>query len=194
MRSYTSACAILAFALSLIPAGALAQNNDPATQSDQQTHPPATPTSPLAIHVGDADLLIGGFLDAMVVTRSTATGNGIATSFGTIPFGNTAQGNLSETKFSAQNSRVSLQATSKLGSMGIKGYLEVDFLGNAPNGLNVTSNSNTLRMRLYWAQYQRGKFEFVAGQSWGLLTPNRNGLSPLPGCQRKHEKAHPADL
>jgi len=181
LRSYTSGWAILAVALSLIPAGALAQNNDPATKSDQQTQPPATPTSPLAIHVGDADLLIGGFLDAMVVTRSTATGNGIATSFGTIPFGNTAQGNLSETKFSAQNSRVSLQATSKLGSMGIKGYLEVDFLGNAPNGLNVTSNSNTVRMRLFWVQLMKGKFEFLGGQSWSMLTPNRTGLSPVPG-------------
>jgi hypothetical protein len=142
--------------------------------------PAATPTSPLAIHVGDADLLIGGFLDAMTVTRSTATGNGIATSFGTIPFDNTPQGHLSEMKFSSQNSRLSLQATSALGSMNVKGYVEVDFTGNAPNALNVTSNGNTLRMRLYWAQVTKGKFEFLAGQTWSLLTPNRNGLSPAP--------------
>ena len=24
-------------------------------------------------------------------------------------------------------------------------------------------------------------FEFLAGQSWSLMTPNRNGLSPAPG-------------
>lgn len=116
----------------------------------------------------------------MVLTRSTATGAGIPTSFGTIPFGNTPQGNLSEMKFSAQNSRLSLQATSKHEAWNVKGYVEVDFLGNAPNGLNVTSNGNTLRMRLYWAQLTTGKFEFLAGQSWSLLTPNRNGLSPVP--------------
>ncbi len=177
-RSAIHVCLILS--LLIFPAVAFAQSTS-GSAADQGQQSGGTPTSPLAIHVGDADLLIGGFMDAMVVTRSTATGNGIATSFGTIPFGNTPQGNLSETKFSAQNSRITLQATSKLANMDIKGYLEVDFLGNAPNGLNVTSNSNTLRMRLYWAQLRKGKFEFLAGQTWSFLTPNRNGLSPAPG-------------
>ena len=148
-----------------------------AAASAQQTQP----TSPLAIHIGDSDLLIGGFMDATSITRSTNHGSGIGTSFGTIPFSNTPQGNLTETRFSTQNSRLSLQATSKVGSAGLKGYLEVDFLGNAPNGIDVTSNSNTLRMRLYWVQFTKGKFEFLAGQSWSLMTPNRNGLSPVPG-------------
>jgi hypothetical protein len=154
-------------------------------QSGQAQQPP--PTSPLAIHVGDADLLIGGFMDAMVVSRSTNTGNGLATNFGAIPFTTTtagvpnSAGNLSETRFSAQNSRVSLQATSKWGSVGMKGYLEADFLGNTSTNLNVTSNSNGLRMRLYWAQVTDGKFEFLAGQSWSMMTPNRNGISPVPG-------------
>jgi hypothetical protein len=149
----------------------------PAAEQDAK---PA-PTSPLAIHVGDADLLIGGFMDATAIMRSTNHGSGIGTSFGTIPFSNTPQGNLSETRFSTQNSRLTLMATSKVGSANVKGYLEADFLGNPPNGINVTSNSNTLRMRLYWAQYTQGKFEFLGGQSWSFLTPGRNGLSPMPG-------------
>lgn len=139
------------------------------------------PSSPLAIHVGDADLLIGGFMDATVIWRSTNHGNGIGTSFGTIPFNNTPQGHLSETRLSAQNSRLTLQATSTVGRAALKGYLEADFLGNAAPNVNVTSNSNTLRMRLYWAQLVAGRFEFLAGQSWSFLTPNRNGLSPMPG-------------
>lgn len=152
----------------------------PGRADDQQPGGTA-PTSPLTIHVGDADLLIGGFMDATVIRRDTNTGNGIGTSFGTIPFDNTPQGNLGETKMSTQNSRLTLQATSKAGAANLKGYLEADFLGNAPNGLNVTSNSNTLRMRLYWVQYARGRFEFLGGQSWSLMTPNRSGLSPVPG-------------
>jgi hypothetical protein len=36
-------------------------------------------------------------------------------------------------------------------------------------------------MRLYWAQFREGKFEFLGGQSWSFLTPNRNDLSPMPG-------------
>ena len=151
----------------------------PGGQVIVEKSPP--PSSPLALKVGDAELLIGGFMDAAVISRDVNTGNGIGTSFGTIPFGNTFQGNLPETKFSAQNSRLTLQATTKVGGADVKGYLEVDFLGNAPNGLNVTSNSNTLRMRLYWVQYRNNKFEFLAGQSWSMMTPNRNGLSPMPG-------------
>jgi hypothetical protein len=143
--------------------------------------PPPPPPPPLTLHVGDADLLIGGFMDATSITRSTNHGTGIGTSFGTIPFSNTPQGNLSETRFSTQNSRITLQATSKVGKASVKGYIEADFLGNAPANLNVTSNSNTLRMRLYWAQYSQGKIEFLGGQSWSLLTPGRNGISPMPG-------------
>lgn len=152
-----------------------------------QTQPAPPPTSPLAIHVGDADLLIGGFMDLTSITRSTNTGNGIGTSFGSIPFTTTAAGapnpagNLAETRFSAQNSRLTLQATSKVGSASLKGYLEADFLGNTSTNLNVTSNSDGLRLRLYWVQYTQSKFEFLAGQSWSFMTPGRNGLSPMPG-------------
>ena len=157
------------------------------TPPAQPAQPSTPPSSPLAIHVGDADLLIGGFMDMMVVSRSTNTGNGLATNFGAIPFTTTTAGapnppgNLSETRFSAQNSRVTLQATSKWHDIGMKGYLEADFLGNTATNLNVTSNSNGLRMRLYWAQVTDGKFEFLAGQSWSMMTPNRNGISPVPG-------------
>jgi hypothetical protein len=181
LRSRAVCGLLLISVLLLTPVAAIAQNS--ATASDPQQSQPSggTATSPLAIHVGDADLLIGGFMDATAIMRSTNTGVGIGSSFGTIPFGNTPQGNLSETRFSAQNSRITLQATSKVAGADLKGYIEADFLGNAPTNLNVTSNSNTLRMRLYWAQFRKGKFEFLAGQSWSFLTPNRNGLSPMPG-------------
>src|SRR3954464_7391795 len=86
----------------LLPAPALAQAPPPAP-------PPSPPaTSPLTIHLGDADFLIGGFLDATAITRSTNVGSGMSTSFATIPFDNTPQGNLHETRFTSQNSRLSL--------------------------------------------------------------------------------------
>ena len=151
------------------------------TESATQQPDSVTPSSPLAIHVGDADLLFGGFIDATAIRRTSNTGSGLGTSFGTIPFGNTVQGHMNDTQFSSQNSRLTLQATSKVGTANLKGVLEVDFLGNAPNGLNVTTNSNTLRMRVFWGQYRQGAFEFLAGQAWSLMTPNRNGLSPETG-------------
>ncbi len=147
-----------------------------ASTADAQTAPPSD--SPLAIQVGPAEVAIGGFIDATMVHRDTATGSGLGTSFGTIPFDDAVQGHLSETLLSAQNSRLTLSAAAPLGDSRVKGYLEADFLGGAPPGLNVTSNSNTLRMRVYWLQYRRNRVEFVAGQAWSLLTPSRNGLSP----------------
>lgn len=169
-------------AASTTTAGSTATNSSAASAGSQ-----ATPTSPLAIHVGDADLVVGGFMDMTAVVRSTATGNGLGTNFGGLPFSTTATGapnpnaNLSETRLSAQNSRLSLQATSPWGQASVKGYMEADFLGNTAQNLNVTSNSDGLRLRLYWVQLQTGKFEFLAGQSWSMLVPSRNGISPMPG-------------
>src|SRR6185369_11993671 len=128
--------------LVLFSVAAVAQTPATADSSSQQPSGGA-PSSPLAIHVGDADLLFGGFIDATAIRRTVNTGSGLGTSFGTIPFGNTVAGHMNDTQFSSQNSRLSLEATSKAGTADLKGSLEVDFLGNAPNGLNVTSNSNT---------------------------------------------------
>lgn len=136
--------------------------------------------APLSIRVGSADLTVGGFMDFTAIFRSTNGGSGIGTSFGSIPFSNTPAGRLSETRFSAQNSRVSLKATSKVGANNVTGYVEADFLGFQPTNGFVTSNSNSLRMRLYWVDVQRGKFEILGGQSWSMMNPNRTGLSPNP--------------
>ena len=62
----------------------------------------------------------------------------------------------------------------------VLGYLETDFNGFAPTNVAVTTNSNGPRMRLFWLDVRRAKWEFLGGQSWSLLTPNRSGLSPLP--------------
>jgi hypothetical protein len=175
-RWYARRTASVAIIL-LVSVPAAAQTTAPPDSSNQ-TQGSGPAGSPLTIRVGDAELLFGGFIDATAIRRDANTGSGVGTSFGTIPFGNTVQGHMNDTQFSSQNSRLTLQATSKYGDADLKGSLEVDFLGNAPNGLNVTTNSNTLRMRVFWGQYRRGGFEFLAGQTWSLMTPNRNRLSP----------------
>jgi hypothetical protein len=87
---------------------------------------------------------------------------------------------VTENRFSAQNSRIGLKVTTNFKGTPITGYLEADFLGNAPATLNVTSNADTLRMRLYWVDIRPGKWEILGGQSWSMLTPNRVGISPMP--------------
>jgi hypothetical protein len=136
--------------------------------------------SPLFFKIGAANFTPLGFMDFFSVTRSTNLGSGVGTNFNAIPYLNSPAGNLTETRFSAQNSRVGLRVDSQVKGFNVLGYLEADFLGNAPNNLFVSSNSDTLRMRLYWVDVKKGAFEFMTGQSWSLMTPNRKGTSPLP--------------
>ncbi len=122
-----------------------------------------------------------GFLDLTGVYRNESTGSAIGTSFNSIPYANGSTGQLSETKLSAQNSRIGLRVDSKISDTKVLGYVETDFLGNAPVNLGVSSNSDTLRMRAYFVDLKNGPWEFLAGQDWSMLTPNRRGISPIPG-------------
>lgn len=138
--------------------------------------------SPLFFKIGGANFSPLGFLDFTSVYRSTNVGSGIGTNFGSIPFnGASPAGRLSETRFSAQNSRIGLKVDANPDNFKVTGYLEADFLGNAPGNLEVTSHSDTLRLRLYWVDVRRGNWEVLAGQSWSMMTPNRTGISPMPG-------------
>jgi len=136
---------------------------------------------PLYFKIGAAEFYPLGFMDLTNVFRTTTVGTGIGTGFNALPFSNTVLGKATEDRFSAQNSRLGLRTQAKFGAATVTGYLEADFLGFLPpNGFD-TSNSDSLRLRLFWVNYRRGKFEMLGGESWSLMTPNRNGLSALPG-------------
>lgn len=137
--------------------------------------------SPLSFQIGSAYITPVGFMDFTAVFRSTNPGTGIGTNFGSIPYNNTVAGRLTETRLSAQNSRIGLRADAKVGGANVLGYLESDFLGFNPGNVGVSSNSSGLRLRVYWVDVRKGKFEFLGGQSWSMITPNRKGISPLPG-------------
>jgi hypothetical protein len=158
------------------PLAATAIPANPAPQGD---------SSPLQLKIGDAYITPVGFMDMTMVSRSTNPGSGIGTNFGSIPYGNTQAGALTETRLSPQNSRLGMRIDALYHDWKVLGYWESDFLGqlgNPPNGgLAVSSNPYVFRLRLYWVDLTKGKFEFLAGQSWSLMTPNRKGISPLPG-------------
>ena len=142
-------------------------------------------SSPLQFKLGDAFFTPVGFMDMTSVTRSTNPGSGIGTNFGSIPYSNTQAGSLSETRLSPQNSRIGMRVDTSFKDYNVMGYWESDFLGqlgNPPNGaLAVSSNPYVFRLRLYWVDVRKNGWEFLAGQSWSLATPNRKGVSPLPG-------------
>lgn len=143
-------------------------------QTDQESQP-------LSLRIGSAHITPVGFMDFTAVFRSTNVGSGIGTNFGNIPFNNTAAGKLSEVRLSAQNSRIGFRVDAKVKGANVIGYLESDFLGSVPGNVAVSTNSAPNRLRLYWVDVRKGKIELFGGQSWSMLTPNRNGLSPLPG-------------
>lgn len=136
--------------------------------------------APLYFRIGGAKFTPGGFLDFLGFFRSTNVGSGIATSFGSIPYSNTVQGQTSELRMGAASSRIALKVDSSVGANKVIGYIETDFVGNSAPSMYVTSNSMTLRMRMFLADVQRGKFEVTGGQAWTMMTPSRRGLGVLP--------------
>jgi hypothetical protein len=137
--------------------------------------------SPLSIRIGASEFTPFGFMDFTTLYRSTLNGGDIGSSFGSIPYANAANSKLSETRFSAKNSRIGLRVDSTVADAKVLGYLEEDFLGNAATNINVASNSDVLRMRVYFVDVQKNGWEFLAGQDWSMMTPNRKGISPIPG-------------
>jgi hypothetical protein len=135
--------------------------------------------SPLSIHFGNASLTPGGWVDFTAYYRSTDVGSGLGTSFGSIPFNNTVPGGLSEMRFTAQSSRISLRADETFGATKVFGYGEADFNGYLPSNAYVSTNSDTLRLRVFFSDLSRKRWELLGGQSWSLLTPNRAGVSPF---------------
>jgi hypothetical protein len=169
-------------AVSAAPSSAAAAPvGTPSTAVLASRSPQKEGESPLYFKIGGAEFYPLGFMDLTGFWRSSDTGTGIGTGFNSVPFANTALGRLSEYHFSAQNSRIGLRTHAKFGPADVTGYLEADFLGFSVPNLYDTSNADTLRMRLYWVDAKWGKLEVLGGQSWSLMTPNRNGLSALPG-------------
>src|SRR5271165_3019005 len=144
----------------------------------------ADQTSPLQLKIGDATIIPIAFMDLTNTWRSTNAGSSLQTNFGSIPYNNATTGRLTEDKLSAANSRIGFRADGKYKDWNFLGYFEGDFvggIGNTAYNTQVSSNSLLYRIRLYWVDLRRGKFEFLAGQSWSMMTPNRKQISALPG-------------
>jgi hypothetical protein len=141
----------------------------------------AEPQSPAGtIKLGDAVLTPGGFVDFENVFRTTNTQSNIATAFAAIPFSNTAQGHSSEFRSTAQFSRLNFKIEDHFRGTDFMGYVEGDFSGNSAPNVYQSVNGLTNRLRLYFGYARRGKWVVVGGQTWSWLTPNREGIGPVP--------------
>jgi hypothetical protein len=151
-------------------------------QATQQAQPQGNQQQePLgSFKFGDAILELGGFVDLENIYRTTNTQSNIATNLGGFPYNNTPQGNVSEFRTTAQFSRLSFKVQDSFKGNDITGFVEGDFSGNDTPGVYQSVNPHTNRLRLYFMDLKRGKWEILGGQTWSWLTPNREGIGPIP--------------
>ena len=169
-------------AIGVTPAPRAQQNDQTAPVTTQPINVVTVP-NPYSIKIGGADFTPGGFIDLTGIFRSTNDGtSGLSTNLSSIPFNSTLpQGQLSEFRFTSQGSRLSLKVDANIShSTAATAYVESDFNGYEPANAEASTKSDTLRLRLAWAQIRHGRWEVLTGQAWSLLTPTRVGLSPLP--------------
>jgi hypothetical protein len=166
---------------SLVPAS----DSSIASLQDPQNKQPiniVAPENPLSIKIGGATFTPGGFVDLTGIFRSRDVGSGLGTNFTILPYANNLPlGQLSEFRFTGQGSRLSLKVEAQPSeSTAVTGYVESDFNGFEPANSNISTKSDSFRLRLAYVQIKHGKWELVTGQTWSFLTPTRQGLSPNP--------------
>jgi hypothetical protein len=163
-------------------AGPLPQGASSSGSTGNPCDEPINGPIPAYIRLGSVCIVPIGFMDLTPFWRDKNAGSSMGSNFGSVPLNNTANGNLSETKFSIQNSRLGLRVDGDWKGTHFIGYNEFDFNGTSGSAALAVSNGAVVpRLRLFWVDARKNNWEFLAGQSWSLLTPNRRGLSALPG-------------
>jgi hypothetical protein len=180
----------LGFGFFLVIAGSGAAQTPSGQPADQK---PLNPTQEIAkeqaegpaIEAGPAKIRVGGYVGVHGIYRSTNSGGGVGTSFGSIPYADTVRGNVSEARLSAQASRLSLRVDADFPQgprfRRLSGYFEMDFAGSTPGNIAVTTSGAGFRLRLAFAEVQYGQTFFLAvGQAFSLMTAPKDQLSVWP--------------
>src|SRR5262249_45649131 len=155
--------------MAAVNSAAIATTGDPGKDEEK---------GPTTIRFKGINITPGGFIEAATVTRQRAESADINTNFNAIPYPNNALGKLTETNFTARQSRLTLLADTKIGDAKVSGYYEADFLGAGTTSNNRQSNSYVFRQRQLWgrAEFANG-WAFTGGQMWSLATENRKGIA-----------------
>lgn len=161
-----------ALALGLLsPAALLAQQSMGAA--------PDSSAGPTSLAYKGVTLTPIGFFATEALWRQRNETADMGSSFNAIPFNNTANGQLSEFRISARQSRLGLLAEGQLNNTKLTGYWESDFLSSGTTSNSNESNSYTLRLRQIWGQAAFNNGATVsAGQMWSFITTDKSGVSP----------------
>jgi hypothetical protein len=152
--------------------------NTASTLQEMQKTVKSATESPAAIHYKGIAITPGGFIAAETVTRQRGIASGINTPFNSVPYPGNALAHISESNFTARQSRLSLLAESKVGSAKLTGYWEGDFLGTGVTSNNRQSNSYVFRQRVLFGQaaFDSG-WIITGGQQWSLATETKKGIT-----------------
>jgi len=154
----------------------------PARSAAPQAAAAAPASAPLQLQIGDATITPVAFMDLTGIWKDKNAGGSLGTNFGSIPYNNATTAKLAEFRFSPQNSRLGFRVDGNWKGAHFIGYNEFDFVGTSgTSNLSVTNGAFVPRLRLFWVDVRKDQFEFLAGQSWSMLTPNRKGISAIPG-------------
>lgn len=157
------------------PQGAAGGGGNPCEAGPDNAVPPY-------MRLGSVCIVPVGFMDFTPFWRDKNAGSSMGSNFGSVPYNNTVNGNLSETKFSVQNSRLGLRVDGDWKGAHFIGYNEFDFNGTGgATNYGVSNGAIVPRLRLFWVDVRKDKLEFLAGQSWSMMVPNRKGISAIPG-------------
>jgi len=148
-----------------------------SAQADEKK---ASEEGPASIRYKGITITPGGFVAAETVFRNRAESADINTQFTGIPYPGNALSKVTENNFSARQSRLTLLASTKVGSATASGYYEADFLGAGTTSNNRQTNSYVFRQRQIWAQaaFENG-WSFTGGQMWTLATETKKGIQNL---------------
>ena len=145
----------------------------------QHRRSPASSPRALRSKSGRRGFASAGISASRGSTVRPIVGGGTGTSFASIPYEDTVQGNVSETRLSSQSSRISLRVDADFPDPGtrfrrLSGYFEMDFVGATPGAVAVTSTSVGLRLRQGFSEVQYGGTWFLAaGQAFTLMTAQK---------------------
>jgi hypothetical protein len=128
------------------------------------------------------DLTVGGYIEAASIYRTRNETADISSNFNTaIPFPNSPNYHLSELRFSARQSRLSLLGQDKLDAdTTLAAYFETDFQSAAAPANSIESNSYNPRLRQAYATLDRSDLglHLLAGQTYSLLTLFNHDMTP----------------
>lgn len=169
MFSYKIHLAVAVTAVTLCAVASSAQAQDTT----------AAKSGPATLAYKGVTLTPTGFFTMDALWRQRNETADIGSSFNGIPFNHSTNGQLSEFRVSARQSRLGLLAEGKISSAIVSGYWESDFLSAGVSSNTNESDSYTARIRQFFAQavFDNG-IGVDAGQMWSLMTPSKHGVLP----------------